>query len=250
MVRRIAILGDFNPAYATHHAINDCQREIWKFFRGELQFDWISTDVFNCETAFRTLYSGLWIAPGSPYNNTPNVMRTITYARKNRIPTFGNCAGFQYMLVEFAQNVCGMEEAGHQEDDPRTYDPVISKLECSLVGKEEEVLLVNEKSMIYKAHKKRKLNVKYFCNYGANPDYTEKIFNEGMAITALSSDAQVRAFELLKHPFYVGTLFQPALTSTKEDPDMLIMKFVEAAVKRKMKEEKAPSKEKKAADLD
>jgi CTP synthase (UTP-ammonia lyase) len=247
MVKRIAILGDFNPAYSTHHAINDCLREIRKFFSGELQFDWVSTDVFNCETAFRSLYSGLWIAPGSPYENKLNVMRTITYARKNKIPTFGNCGGFQYMLVEYAQNVCGMEEADHQEDDPRADDPVISKLSCSLLGKEEEVLLVNEKSMIYRAHKKRKLSVKYFCDYGVNPDYTERIFNDGMAITALSSDAQVRAFEMLKHPFYVGTLFQPALTSTVADPDMLIMKFVDACVKRKMKEEKAAKEKKETA---
>lgn len=243
MVKRIAILGDFNPLFATHHAINDSIREIRKYFSGDLQFDWIGTDIFNCETAFQGLYSGLWIAPGSPYINNGNVLNTITYTRKNKIPTLGNCGGFQYMLIEFARNVCGIAEADHEENNPLGEDLVISKLGCSLVGEEEEILLVNEKSILYKAYKKRKIIARYFCNFGMNPDYTERIFNEGIAITALSSDAQVRALELIKHPFFVGTLFQPALTSTIQDPDLLIMKFVDASVKRKMKEEKVKNKE-------
>ncbi|MGB5530860.1 MAG: hypothetical protein WBQ32_12905, partial [Ignavibacteriaceae bacterium] len=100
MTYKIAILGDFNPVYSTHHALNDSIRQVQKIFKDEIQFDWVSTDTLNFKTAFQNMYCGLWIAPGSPYKNMENVIKTITYARENNIPTFGNCGGFQHMVIE------------------------------------------------------------------------------------------------------------------------------------------------------
>lgn len=64
MTYKIAILGDFNPYYSTHHALNDSIRQVQKSFLEDIQFDWISTEVFNFRTIFQDLYCGLWIAPG------------------------------------------------------------------------------------------------------------------------------------------------------------------------------------------
>src|SRR5947207_13681101 len=108
MLYRIAILGDFNPIYSTHHALNDSIRQVTKLFSEEIQFDWIGTDIFNAGTAFHLLYSGLWIAPGSPYKNMQNVLDSIKYTRERKIPALGNCGGFQHMIIEFARNVCGI----------------------------------------------------------------------------------------------------------------------------------------------
>src|SRR5688572_25190954 len=112
---RIAILGDFNPDYATHLALNDVLTGILKRSKTNLCFDWIGTDIFNYRTAFNGLYSGLFIASGSPYKDMQNVLNTIRYTREKNIPTLGNCGGFQHMIIEFARNVCGIQGADHQE---------------------------------------------------------------------------------------------------------------------------------------
>src|SRR5437868_10308967 len=117
MACRIAILGDFNPNFSTHHALNDSVRQISKQFADDIQFDWITTDTFNINM-FKKIYSGLWIAPGSPYKNEENVMSAITYARERKIPTLGNCGGFQHMLIEYARNVVGIKNANHEETNP------------------------------------------------------------------------------------------------------------------------------------
>jgi CTP synthase (UTP-ammonia lyase) len=43
--------------------------------------------------------------------------------------------------------------------------------------------------------------------------------------TAFSASGEPRAFELRAHRFYNGTLFQPALDSTPENPNPLLVSF-------------------------
>lgn len=226
MVKKIAVLGDFNPGYSTHHALNDSIRTITKMIDGEIQFDWIGTDIFDPTTAFKNLYCGLWIAPGSPYINMENVLNAITYARENNIPTLGNCGGFQHMVIEFARNVCGIANAGHEETNPGAEDLVIAKLSCSLVEQQEELTLVDTDSILYNAIQRSRLVGKYYCSYGLNSRYIDTLTSHGLSLTAITADGQIRAFEIKKHPFFVGTLFQPALTSTMEEPDPVITAFV------------------------
>lgn len=230
MAHKIAIIGDFNPAYSTHHALNDSIREIKKLFDEQIQFDWISSDTLNFKTAFNNMYCRLWIAPGSPYKDMENVINTITYTRENNIPTFGNCGGFQHMIIEFARNVCGIANADHEETSPYSLELLISKLSCSLVEQEEELVIADTNSILFRTIKKETLLGKYFCSYGINSKYIDTLKSGGLNLTAISTDGQVRAFEIKAHPFFVGTLFQPALTSTIDEPNPLIIAFLRQCI--------------------
>ena len=52
-------------------------------------------------------------------------VNAIRHARENDIPYLGICYGMQAAVVEFARNVCGIEQANSTEIDPETPDPVI-----------------------------------------------------------------------------------------------------------------------------
>lgn len=228
---KIAILGDFNPIYITHHALNDSTRQIQKFLQKEIQFDWISTDVFNPAVVFKNkLYQGLWIAPGSPYKDMQNVLNVITYARQNHIPTFGNCGGFQHMVIEFARTVCNIQGADHEETNPGAKDLLIAKLSCSLVEQQEELTITDKASKLFSIIKKENLTGRYFCSYGLNENYLEVLKLNGFKPTTRSEDGQIRSFELTGHPFFIGTLFQPALTSTVSEPNPVILEFVKQSL--------------------
>lgn len=232
MIHRIAILGDFNPIYSTHHALNDSAQKIAKHLNEDIQFDWISTDVFNFRKAFKEHYSGLWIAPGSPYKDMQNVLNTITYTRENEIPTFGNCGGFQHMIIEFARNVCGLVKADHEEVNPAAEDLVISKLSCSLIEQEEELTIIDTDSTLSGIMQVDKFAGRYYCSYGLNQKYVKTLQENGLVLTAQSVDGQIRAFELRSHPFFIGTLFQPALTSALDKPNPIIVAFIEKCLNR------------------
>lgn len=228
---KIAILGDFNPATPTHHALNNSTRQVKNLFQEEIQFDWISSDIFNSHVVFEQEgYKGLWIAPGSPYKDEQKVIDAITYARTHHVPTLGNCAGFQYMAIEFAQNVCYLKSAGHEETAPGTEIPLISKLSCSLVEQEEELTLPHTGTLLFSILNKEQLLGKYYCNYGLNEKYIDTLSSFGLKVSAVSAGHQVRAFELDDHPFFVGTLFQPALTSSPEVPNPIIVAFIKKSL--------------------
>ena len=226
MIKKIAILGDFNPIYKTHHALNDSTRQVKKYFGTEIQFDWIATDILDIHSTFNEIYSGLWIAPGSPYKDEANVLTSIKYARENKIITFGNCGGFQYMVLEFARNVCGINNADHEETNPSSENLVISKLSCSLIEQKENLEITDKDSIIYRSIKKEKFIGRYFCNYGINKKFLDVLSSNGLSFTSKSEDGQIRSFEIKSHPYFVATLFQPALTSTEVEPNPVIIEFV------------------------
>ena len=229
--KKIVVLGDFNPAYHTHLALNEAIRHLSAAVNHEVGFKWVNTDRLDSSTVFTTEFSGLWVAPGSPYRDMDNVIQTIRYARENKIPTIGNCGGFQHMLIEFARNVCGLVEADSEETNPEGREILISKLSCSLVGQEEPITLARS-SFLHQLVGKNHITGRYHCSYALNPDYIPVLEAFGLTMTATNTEGMIRAFELPKHPFFMGTLFQPALTSTDDLPDPILLGFVNH-VKRK-----------------
>ncbi|MGE5206215.1 MAG: hypothetical protein ACM3PW_11395 [Chlamydiota bacterium] len=50
-----------------------------------------------------------------------------------------------------------------------------------------------------------------------------------MDFVAHASGGEARAVELVGHPFFVATLFQPQLSSSPEKPHPLLTAFIQAA---------------------
>ena len=84
-------------------------------------------------------FDGILVAPGSPYKSLERTLAAIRYAREHGIPCFGTCGGFQHMLLEYARNVLGFQDAQHAEYDPYASNLFISQLACSLVGRRMEL---------------------------------------------------------------------------------------------------------------
>lgn len=232
MTDKIAILGDFNPVYSTLHMLNDSIRHIQQHLNKEIQFDWIATDIFDSKVVFETCdYKGLWIAPGSPYKDMQNVLDVIKYARENNIPTLGNCAGFQHMIIEFARNVCQIKHADNEETNPNGSDLLIHKLACSLKEEQEQLTLIDKDSLLYQIIQSESILGKYYCSFGVNDKYVETLSEHGLTFTTKSESGQLRSFELKTHRFFLGTLFQPALTSSANTPSPIITEFVKQAIR-------------------
>jgi len=68
----------------------------------------------------------------------------------------------------------------------------------------------------------------YRCNFGVNPDYVGVLRSSTLRIVGSDGEGVARVVELAEHPFLVGTLFVPRLTSTPSAPHPLVSGFVEA----------------------
>ena len=139
---RIALLGEFDPAFPPHQATIAACTHGAMALREHVVPKWISTADLTVDELRG--FSGLWIAPGSPYKNLSNTLAAIRYARERGIPCLGTCGGFQHMILEYARNALGFVDAQHAEYDPYASELFVTPLECALVGRELVVALQPE----------------------------------------------------------------------------------------------------------
>jgi CTP synthase (UTP-ammonia lyase) len=225
---RLALVGNRSPNVHAHARIPrllDALRQ-----RDGLLLDpyWIPTQDVDTDGGLDG-FDGIWLVPGSPYQSEAGALAAVRTARERAIPFLGTCGGFQHTMLEYARNVCQLTSAGHTENDPEAQDPVITPLECSLVGQEGAIHLTPG------SRAERLLGVertveRYHCNYGINPTYLETLRQHRLKFSGHDDEGQVRIAELPEHPFFLTTLFQPELAGDGTHPHALIQAFAAAMV--------------------
>lgn len=227
---KIGIIGDFNPAFYTHIAINDSVSHISEAIGEDFSCDWIHTSILKDN--FKEIiprFKGIWMASGTPYANAQGAIEVIKYARENDIPLLAICGGFQYMIIEHARNVLGIKNAEHEETTPGAEILVIKSLPCSLVGQSEELKIIDKDSITYRAIGNEKFIGNYHCSFGVNPEYKRIIDEGGLKIIVENDSGEVRGCENKNLKFFVGSLFQPQLHSSMENPNPILLSFFKAA---------------------
>lgn len=228
MIKAIALLGEYTPTFPPHISTDAAIRHARNLLNVEVTADWVSTEDIS-PTLFEQ-YSGIWVAPGSPYKSMELTLSAIRYARKNKIPCFGTCGGFQHMVIEYARNVLGFKDAQHAEYDPYASDLFISQLACSLAGREMQLNFVpgSQVATIYGSLSAKE---RYYCNFGVNPDCIDELKQGPLNVSGADAEGEIRVIEHPDHPFFIGTLFVPQASSTPERPHPLVTAFLEAVVR-------------------
>jgi CTP synthase (UTP-ammonia lyase) len=216
MSASLAIIGEYTPSFEPHAATDSAIAHSCIALGIQLNSTWISSADLD-DSLFRT-HQGVLVAPGSPYKDMPRTLEAIRYARENGIPCLGTCGGFQHIVIEYARNVLGFRDAQHAEYDPYSSDLFVSRLACSLVGRQMELRLVAD-SFVAKC---------YNSTRAVHPDRVAVLGSGIMRVVGSDSEGEVRVVELSGHPFFVGTLYVPQKRSTLSTPHPLITKFLQA----------------------
>jgi CTP synthase (UTP-ammonia lyase) len=157
-------------------------------------------------------------------------LNAIRVARESDLVLIGTCGGFQHIVLEYAQNVLGIEDASHEEYDPYASRLFLTRLACSLVGKTMQVF-VEKDSLAFHAYGRAVADEHYYCNFGLNPEYRAQLHEAGLRVVGTDQDGEARIVEISWLRFFVGTLFVPQTSSTPEHPHPLILAYLEAARK-------------------
>jgi CTP synthase (UTP-ammonia lyase) len=231
----IAILGEFDPEFPPHPATNAAIVHSCQQLDANIRGVWLSTQDIHLESLKE--YSGMWVAPGSPYKNLVKTLSAIRYARENRVPCFGTCGGFQHIVIEYARNVLGYRDAQHAEYDPYASTLFVSSLTCSLAGREMS-LRFDPGSKVAQIYGAIQVQENYYCNFGVNPDVVQLLKKGPMQFVGSDSEGEIRVLELPDHPFFVGTLFVPQTRSRADCPHPLVTAFLRAVAEGGMAHER------------
>jgi len=159
------------------------------------------------------------------------------------VPYFGICLGMQTACIEFARNVCGLEDANSSEFDPATPHRVIYKLR-ELRGIEELggtmrlgawPCVLTPGSQAHNAYGQLEISERHRHRYEFNQEYREQLVANGLSITGLTPDGTyVEIVEIPNHPYFLGCQFHPEFKSKPLEPHPLFSSFVGAAKQYRM----------------
>jgi len=79
----IGVVGDYAPLNSTHASLND------SLGHAGADWEWVATDRVPPGTELERRYSGLWIAPASPYLSMGGALSAIRAARERGMPLVG-----------------------------------------------------------------------------------------------------------------------------------------------------------------
>ena len=188
-------------------------------------------------------YDGLLVPGGFGKRGIEGMLVAIRYARENKIPYFGICLGMQTACVEFARNVCGLEDANSSEFDPATPHRVIYKLR-ELRGVEELggtmrlgawPCKIEPGTLAYQVYGKTEISERHRHRYEFSNDFRDQLTAAGLVLSGTSPDKRlVEMVELKDHPHFIGCQFHPEFKSRPAAPHPLFARFVRAALDRQV----------------
>jgi CTP synthase (UTP-ammonia lyase) len=227
----VAVVGDFDPTFTPHVATNVAVPHSAAQLGIAVEVVWLPTEPLQEDLGPVLVADALWCAPGSPYRSLDGALRALRFGREHGVPTLGTCGGCQHMIIEYARNVLGFEDAHHAEYDPYQSRLFVTELSCSLVGRTMPVN-VAQGSRAAEIYGVARVSEEYYCNFGLNPEYQRTLADGGLLIVGIDDDGEARVLELPEHPFYIATLFVPQTRSTPERPHPLVTGLLRAAYDR------------------
>jgi len=223
-----------------------------------VKISWVDTDkIENDGPELLKGFDGIIVPQGWGSRGTEGKIKTVEFARVNKIPYLGLCFGMQMATIEFARNVLNFKDANTTEANPKTTHPVIhvmpdqqkyldkhqyggtirlgawgcvikkgTKLDEAYkkYGNVENAPWnldrdsKSAKGMIYERHRHR---------YEFNNKYKIQFEKAGLIISGTSPDGKlVEAIELKDHPFFVGTQYHPEYISRPLTPHPIFISFL------------------------
>jgi len=206
----------------------------------KVNFHWVEAEALEEPDGERLLdgANGILVPGGFGNRGTRGMMKAAEVARTRGIPFFGICYGFQWATVEFARNVCGLENADSTECNEDSPHKVIYKLR-DLLGVDDlggtmrlgqypcEIV---PGSLAHRVYGSTLISERHRHRYEFNKAYEEALTARGLLISGKSPDGKfVEIAELPGHPWFIAVQFHPEFKSKPLRPHPLFAGFVEAS---------------------
>ena len=246
----IGLVGKYVELQDAYKSINESLFQAATYADRRLKLVYIHSEKLNDANVDERLrdMDGVIIAPGFGQRGIEGKFTALKWCREHDVPTFGICLGMQCMVIEFARNVLGLEEANSTEMNPTTPYNVIDLMEeqksisnmggTMRLGAYDCTLAPDSKAA--EAYGKTEISERHRHRFEFNDDYRARFEQAGMRCVGENPKTHLaEVVELPDHRWFVGTQYHPEYSSTVLSPNPLFLSFVKAAVA--YKDERAKS---------
>ncbi|HET9012981.1 MAG TPA: CTP synthase, partial [Gemmatimonadaceae bacterium] len=129
---RIAIVGKYTDYADSYKSVGEALIHGGIANDVGVDISWVSSDAFTDADAAKGILSqhdGLLVPGGFGVRGVEGMVEAIRCARETGVPFFGICLGMQTAIIEFARNVCGLDDSHSSEFAPECDNAVIALME-------------------------------------------------------------------------------------------------------------------------
>lgn len=252
---RIAMVGKYIQLEDAYKSIDEAVRHGGFENKAKISFRKIDSEEAEklSDEEFETLFDdidAILIPGGFGERGINGMVKAAEYARKNKIPFLGICLGLQIMVIEYARNVLGYEDANSSEFRPESPHCVISLLEEQVdvtqyggtmrLGLSESK--ISKGTKIYEAYGTESILERHRHRYEVSNRYKQELCDKGLIISGTTPDGElVESVEWPDHPWSTGVQFHPEFTSRPTKAGPLFREFVKAALKNRTTRKQSPN---------
>jgi CTP synthase len=254
---RIGIVGKYVELPDAYKSLNEALMHGGIANDAEVELVYLSAEDIEAGNWPREMFEvdGLLVPIGFGPRGTAGKINAVRYAREHQVPFFGICLGMQCMVIEYARNVCGIEDATSSEFDADAAYAVIYKLR-DLLGVEEMggtmrlgayPCQLKEGTLAEQTYGVPEISERHRHRYEVNQKYLQQLTDNNLVVSGMSPDGKfVEMVELTDHPWFLGCQFHPEYKSRPTDPHPLFVSYIRAALaeqRRRQDPERARERE-------
>ena len=249
---KIAILGKYFGLPDSYMSVVESLKHACLQNKVNLDLQWIDADNYDAEDISNL--DGVVVPGGFGVRGIEGKISAIQYLRENKIPFLGICLGLQCAVIEYARNVCGINEANSSEFSQNTKDFVIDLLPNQDLDKDDVgasmrlgtyPCKITKNTITSEIYKDEVIYERHRHRYEVNNKYREVLEKNGLIFSGLSPDNNlVEMIELKDHPFFVASQFHPEFKSRPWEPAPMFNKFIQSAASSQNTEKTTATKTK------
>ncbi len=245
----IGLVGKYVELQDAYKSINEALFQAATYNDHKLNLIYIHSEKLNDGNVEEKLsgMDGVIIAPGFGHRGIDGKFVALKWCREHDVPTFGICLGMQCMVIEFARDVLGLEDANSTEMEPNTPHNVIDLMEeqksvtakggTMRLGAYDCVLAPGSRAA--QAYGTTEVKERHRHRFEFNNDYRERFEEAGMKCVGENPDTHlVEVVELPAHRWFIGTQYHPEYSSTVLSPNPIFLDFIKAAIAYKHDKQK------------
>ena len=239
----IALVGKYVELQDAYKSIDESLMQAATYNKRRLKLISIHSEKITRDNVAELLQGvdGVVVCPGFGSRGIDGKFEALRYTRENNIPTLGICLGMQCMVIEFARNVLGLENAHTTEIMPDTPYKVVDIMEeqksVSDMGGSMRLggydCVFRKGSRIAEAYGTEFIRERHRHRFEFNSQYREAFEKAGMACVGENPDTGlVETVEIPNHKWYIGVQYHPEYRSTVLRPNPLFVSFVKATLNK------------------
>ncbi len=241
---RIGLVGKYVELHDAYISVREALRHAALYAGVDVEIEWISATDLEKGIGLERLeqVDGIVVPGGFGSRGVEGKIIAAKYAREHQVPYLGLCLGMQVMVIEYARNVLGIEDANSPEFDQRTRHPVID-LMAEQRGLEDKggtmrlglyPCVIQPGTLAARLYQTERVEERHRHRYEVNNAYRQALEEHGLIMSGLSPDGiLVEMAEVRDHPFMIGCQFHPEFLSRPTSPHPLFSGFIKAVCQRR-----------------